>query len=320
MSVFERWRIHTASLAAALLLAACGGGGGSDAPAQLATPDTPTSVAPQEPGAPTLTNNIAMDGMNWVNYRRAQAGLPVLTRNELIDRAAQGHSDYQKTNNTITHDQTAGKPGFTGERLGDRLTAAGYIFANTTYAHGEVISATSNNSGFYMVDELIAAIYHRFVIFEPRFREIGTGAATTNAGYTYFTSDFATRNGYGPGIGRGNLVTWPANDATGVATNFFSDYEAPDPVAGVNEVGYPVSVHADIDAVITVQSFTIRPRGGADLAVKMLRSGEDPNTTTRSAAAIVPLAVLRARTTYDVTFTGTVSQAAVSRTWSFTTR
>ena len=53
--------------------------------------------------------------------------------------------------------------------------------------------------------------------------------------------------------------------------NFFSDYEAPDPVAGQNEVGYPVSVHADISAVLTVQSFTIQPRGGAALTTKLLQ-------------------------------------------------
>ncbi|MGZ8294698.1 MAG: CAP domain-containing protein, partial [Telluria sp.] len=151
-------------------------------------------------------------------------------------------------------------------------------------------------------------------------REIGTGAATTSAGYTYFTSDFATRNGYGPGIGSGKIVTWPANGATRVTANFFSDYEAPDPVAGVNEVGYPISVHSDIDTVLAVQSFTIRPRGGADLAVKLLKRGDDPNTTTRSAAAIVPLAVLRANTTYDVTFSGSVGNTSVNHNWSFTTK
>ncbi|MGZ8357913.1 MAG: CAP domain-containing protein [Telluria sp.] len=321
MGTLDRWRLQAAGILSALILAACGGGGGGDAPAQVVTPsETPASVLPQEPGAPALTNNIPLDGMNWINYRRAQAGMPVLVRNELIERAAQGHSDYQKANNTITHDQTPGKPGFTGATLGERLAAAGYTFANTTYAHGEVISATSNGSGFYMADELITAIYHRFVIFEPKFREIGTGAATTSAGYTYFTSDFATRNGYGPGIGSGKIVTWPANGATRVTANFFSDYEAPDPVAGVNEVGYPISVHSDIDTVLAVQGFTIRPRGGADLAVKLLKRGDDPNTTTRSAAAIVPLAVLRPNTTYDVTFSGSVGNTSVNHNWSFTTK
>lgn len=314
MGTRDRWRVYTTGLVAAWALAACGGGGSGSAPSA-----TQVTVASQEPGAPTLTNNVPNDGMTWINYRRAQAGLPVLTRNELIDRAAQGHSEYQKTNNLVTHDQIQGKPGFTGVRVGDRLLAAGYTFGNSTYAYGEVISATSNGSGFYMAEELITAIYHRFVIFEPKFKEIGTGSAATTSGYTYFTTNFAATNGYGPGIGRGNLVTWPTDGQTRVTTNFFSDYESPDPVANVNEVGYPISVHADINVVVGVQSFTIRPRGGAEVPVKLLKAGADADTP-RSAAAIVPLSVLKSNTTYDVTFTGAMDNVATTKTWSFTTK
>lgn len=314
MGTRDRWRVYTTGLVAAWALAACGGGGSGSAPSA-----TQVTVASQEPGAPTLTNNVPNDGMTWINYRRAQAGLPVLTRNELIDRAAQGHSEYQKTNNLVTHDQIQGKPGFTGVRVGDRLLAAGYTFGNSTYAYGEVISATSNGSGFYMAEELITAIYHRFVIFEPKFKEIGTGSAATTSGYTYFTTNFAATNGYGPGIGRGNLVTWPTDGQTRVTTNFFSDYESPDPVANVNEVGYPISVHADINVVVGVQSFTIRPRGGTEVPVKLLKAGADADTP-RSAAAIVPLSVLKPNTTYDVTFTGTMDNVATTKTWSFTTK
>jgi hypothetical protein len=65
----------------------------------------------------------------------------------------------------------------------------------------------------------------------------------------------------------------------------------------------------------------VRPRGGAtDLATRLLVRGRDPNTTMSSVAAIVPLSPLAANTTYDVSFTGTVSGAAVSKTWSFTTK
>ncbi|HBF51196.1 MAG TPA: hypothetical protein DDX04_13610, partial [Massilia sp.] len=105
--------------------------------------------------------------------------MSTLNQNTTIDAAAQGHSDYQRLNNTITHDQVAGRQGFTGVSVGDRLTAAGYVFnTSAARAYGEVISATSSGTGQYMAEELITAIYHRFVIFEPVFKEIGTGAAT----------------------------------------------------------------------------------------------------------------------------------------------
>jgi uncharacterized protein YkwD len=318
----NRWTTTLVSLAAAWALAACGGGGGTTAAVPTPTPAAPVPVVvtpPVEASAPAQVGDVATDGRNWINYRRGQIGMAAMTQNMLIDRAAQAHSDYQKLNDTISHDEIAGKPGFTGARLLDRLSAAGYTFGPSSYAYGEVISATTNNSGSYMADELITAIYHRFVIFEPMFKEIGTGSATTAKGYTYFTSDFTANNGYGPGIGRGVVVTWPYSGQTKVTPNFFSDYEAPDPIPNANEVGYPVSVHADITAALKVDTFTIRARGGADLAVKLLEHGSDFETPA-SAAAIVPLAPLRAATTYDVTFTGSADGFPVSKTWSFVTK
>lgn len=316
----HRHPLTVSALAAALLLSACGGGGsGGSASTPPPVTTTGTNSLDQQPGAPAMTNNVATDGLNWINYRRAQIGMPALVRNANIDRAAQGHSDYQKTNNKVTHDQTAGNPGFTGVRLIDRLTAAGYTIPPGEAAYGEVISATTNSSGFYMAEELITAIYHRFVMFEPKFKEIGTGSATTSTSYTYFTSNFAARSGYGPGIGAANMVTWPTNGQTLVTRNFFSDFEEPDPVPSANEVGYPISVHSDLDVAILVQSFTVRPRGGADLPTRLLKLGAD-NYTPKSAAAIIPLTVLAAGTLYDVSFTGTLNGVPVSKTWSFTTK
>ncbi len=323
MSYMPRWRSLIAALVAASTLAACGGGGsdsmsGAAASSAAAVPPASTPGPVPDASAPTATNNIAADGRNWINYRRAQAGVPAVTENALINRAALGHSEYLRTNNLMSHDQVAGKQGFTGVTLKDRLNAAGYTIPATGYAYGEVISGATNGSGFYMAEELITAIYHRFVMFEPKFREIGTGAATSSRGYNYFTADFATRGGFGPGIAANSVVTWPFNGQTGVVPNFYSDSEEPDPVANINEVGYPVSVHANIDAPVTMQTFTIRPRGGANLQVQVVNSSA--SASQRTALAIVPLAPLKAATTYEVSFSGTVNGAPVTRDWSFTTR
>lgn len=326
MSYTSRWQQIAAAAAAALALAACGGGGGDSSPAApvsggtavTPTPASPTapSPLPSDASAPAQTGSIALDGRNWINYRRTQIGMPTLTQNAQIDNAAQGHSDYLRINNLISHDQEPGRQGFTGANVGARLNAAGYTIPSSGYAYGEVISGTTNGSGFFMAEELITAIYHRFVMFEPMFREIGTGAATSAGGYNYFTADFATRNGYGPGIARGTVVTWPFNGQTQVVPNFFSDTEEPDPIPNRNEVGYPISVHANLDTTLTVQSFSVRPRGGADLEVQRV----DPLSNYKTAASIVPLAPLRAGTVYEVSFSGTLDGVPVTRTWSFTTR
>ncbi|HEU4372861.1 MAG TPA: CAP domain-containing protein, partial [Telluria sp.] len=229
MTTQNRWATTLAGIATAWALVACGGGGSSStdsSPGPVAVtpqPSNPVGTVTPEAGAPVSVGNIAIDGRNWLNFRRAQAGIATLPENALIDHAAQAHSDYQKLNNEITHDEVAGKPGFTGTDLKARLNFAGYTIPASGYAYGEVISATSNSSGFFMAEELITAIYHRFVIFEPQFKEIGSGAATTSQNYSYFTADFGARNGYGAGLGVGKFVVWPFNGQTAVTPNFFSD-------------------------------------------------------------------------------------------------
>lgn len=313
--------LPAAMVLVAALLTACGGGGGSSNQTAPTTSTNPTTPPLQEPGAPTLTGNTALDGFNWLNYRRAQLGLSVLTRNTQVDAAALGHSNYLRLNNTVSHDQTVGAPGFTGVNLINRLAAAGYGLPGG-YAIGEVISATTDTSGFYQAEELITAIYHRFVMFEPVFKEVGTGATTVSGGYTYFTADLTAVNGLGPGIGAGRLVNYPFSNQTNVPINFFSDTESPDPVPNQNEVGYPISVHADSGrggAGVVVRSFTITPRGGSALNTLLLSTATD-SRTTGPVAAIIPLAPLRRGTVYDVSFDGTVNGIAAPRTWSFTTR
>lgn len=318
----SRWHHSFAApgqaLALALLvaLAGCGGGGGGSSVSNA--PPASSSNLPAEPGAPAVTGNAALDGFNWINFRRAQLGVPVLSRNSMLATAAQGHADYQRINNTVTHIQTPGLPGFTGATLADRLASAGYVLVRP-YAYGEIISATSSSSGFVLAEELVTAIYHRFVMFEPVFKEMGTGAALSTGNYSYFTCDMAANNGYGAGLGGGRAVGYPVNGQTQVPTSFMSDNETPDPVPNLNEVGYPVSMHADITTTMTVQSFTIQPRGGAPLATRLLSHATDTETPA-SAAAIVPLAVLQSGTTYDVTFSGAVDGVPLSRSWSFTTR
>jgi uncharacterized protein YkwD len=320
----HRWRIVAVGCVSAWALLACGGGGGGDSSATAST-TPPATIIPTDPGAPAPTNNIAVDGRNWFNFRRTQLGIPTVAQNVLIDIAAQGHSDYQRINNTVTHDQTPGKQGFTGASLKDRLNNAGYTIPASGFAYGEVISAANSNSGFYLSEELITAIYHRFIIFQPMFKELGTGFATSSSGYTYFTADFAARDGWGPGIADGTVVVWPFDGQTQVVPNFFSNSEEPDPVPETNEVGYPISVEGNLDQVLSVTRFSVRPRGGSDLSVKTLQPGSNEETPTY-AAAIIPFEPLKSATTYDVTFVGTATNRytsasfPVSRTWSFTTR
>lgn len=327
------------SLLASLLLISCGGGGGGD-DSTNATSNVNASIASLEPAAPVATGDTSADGLAWFNFRRQQIGLgSAITRNSTVDVAALGHSNYQ-TLWGIDHYQTEGRTGFTGVCVYDndldsrcpsskvsRLEAANFQFTTGAgYAYGEVISKTSSASGYDAAEGLIGAIYHRFVIFEPMYKQAGVGAAKDTQGNSYFTTNFVADGLNQACNTRGKVVTYPFDSQQRVQRNFFSDSEIPDPLPepGVNEVGYPVSVHADILAGLSVQSFTIRPRGGASLETRLIMS------SSQSAAGIVPLSVLAANTTYDVAFTGTVTYSnafgcvglstPVNLAWSFTTR
>ncbi len=306
-------RSGTASLLALVLLAACGG-----APADAyPVASTKAATAARDGALPRSTGDTATDGLNWINFRRRQAGLTPLARNVRLDRAALGQAGYLLANQIVTHEQTPGRPGFTGMTLTDRLAASGYGFANAGHAYGEVIAATGSNSGFNAADELVTAIYHRFVVLEPMSKQAGV-AALNDRSETYFTAD-TTADGLDQGLGAGRFITYPAAAQTEVPPLFHNDGEKPEPVPGRHEVGFPISVHADLLSALQVQHFSLRPKGGAALPVQLLTSAIDSNTPT-SAAAIIPLEVLQSATTYEVQFVGRVDGVQVARNWQFTTQ
>ena len=328
MAIFMLSPKRSAALLMLLLLNACGGGSSTSTSAssntgQVANPPVVATVGPTDAAAADVqavqpTGNTATDGLNWFNYRRGLLGMSTLVRTDTIDVAAQGHSRYEQLNDTLTHLQDPGRAGFTAVTPPERLAAANYRFTAPSHASGEVLSSTTDQSGFNAAEDLIAAIYHRFVIFEPMFRQAGAGSAVSSSGRTYFTVDFAA-NGLTSALGRGRFLVYPADGQKSIPPGFFSDYETPDPVPDRNQVGYPISLHADITSTLTVTSFTVRPRNGALLQTRLLVHASDPETPV-SAAALIPLNVLASGTTYDVQFAGTVDDMPVSRTWSFSTR
>ena len=75
-----------------VLLGACGGDSGHD--------DLPgaAQLRAQEAAAPMVSGDVATDGLTWFNFRRQQAGLPLLLRDPVLDAAASAHSNYQLIN------------------------------------------------------------------------------------------------------------------------------------------------------------------------------------------------------------------------------
>ena len=325
------------ALSAALILAGCGGGNdsssGSGSNGGGATSASPVAQAQSQ---------TAIDALAYFNQVRTSLGLQAVTRNAKLDSAAQAHSDYQAYSDVISHYETEGKQYFTGICLTDdptdshcsstqtsRLEQAGYALPADNYAVGEVISETTSTSGANAASALLTAIYHRFVVLEPMFKEAGVGAATSATGETYFTADFGAV-GLDSGLSFGDVVSYPSAGQTNVSASFSSDSEIPDPVPSKNMVGFPISVQADIIYTLNVTSFTVAPHGGSPLAVQNIWSGQPDSHASASEAAIIPLDPLQPATTYDVQFSGTmvlygqndtvINSTPVTRSWSFTTK
>lgn len=331
MKPYPRFLAAASILLATLVSFSCGGGSDSTS-------------------SPSSSSTTATEGFTHINDRRSAAGLAKLAFSSEIAKAAQNHTDYQRINgpfldsesnssSPITHSETLGKPGFTGvDACPDRMTAAGFSLGSQ-YGCGEVISALDDTSGVTAAEELITAIYHRFIIFQPSFKEAGAGAGPSYDGrYTIFTENFAVRGSF-TSLGNGAIVTYPYPSQKQVPTSFAHYTENPDPLPAASfpefagkQVGYPVSVHADLDQRIDVQAFTIQKQGdNAILSGRVLSGTTDANTQSFSAAT-VPFQELTPQTVYEAAFSGTVclrdlntnecisAPISVSRNWSFTTR
>lgn len=254
--------------------------------------------------------------LRQANLRRQQIGLPVVAPNAQIAAAAAAHSAYLATHNLTGHYENASQypAGFTGITPGNRLDAAHYGWS--TYS--EVISA-GPPTGALAVESLIQAIYHRFGLFAPAVNEAGAGFVDNHPAYgSMLTLDLGRRGTLTDGIPSGWVGVYPAAGQTGVPRDFYSDEESPDPVPGVNRVGYPVSLHVGHALNLTVASFTLKTTGGQNIPVTRLAAATDTHTPS-SAAAIIPTQPLAAGQAYTASFSGSADGATVTMNWSFTT-
>jgi len=250
-----------------------------------------------------------------VNQTRQLLGLPGVTGNALLDQAAQAHADYLQTNiNGISHDETPGLSGFTGTTPGARLSTAGYLFSSMN----EVISG-GVASGKQAVQGLVQAIYHRFGILAPEVAEVGIGLGTALGKFANVVIEFGATFGNIVTMPSDWLGTYPVEGQTGVTRDFYSNTEVPDPVPSLDRVGYPVSIHADSNDILTVTSFTLTlAAGGMPLSAQLLSFPADGHVPPH-AAAIVPLAPLDYGTRYQASFSGTRNGQPVNLSWTFTT-
>ena len=147
---------------------------------------------PRQVYAVETCTDWAYELINLVNNLRASLGLPAYSIHPIVMAVAQGHSEYQATIDTLTHEG----PG--GSRPKDRLRAAGY-------GNGQHILVSENIAwGYNMppqgaMDLWIPSSIHYYTMTIPQPRHVGAGCATSATGKTYYTLMAAWYTGAGSG-------------------------------------------------------------------------------------------------------------------------
>ena len=337
-----RWRslgalfsLATASALAGALVA-CSGGGGDDAPAP---PPPAPAPAPGPSSAPiaaqlTVPTPVGYDAdrlaaFNRLNEIRLSAGLGMLAQNTMMDQAAQAHAEWMVTNDLLTHDETAGTPGFTGENWPRRDEAFGYVpvEGSEVIAQGEAAAD---------VDTLVNSAYHRTAIlaFEPVDVGIGWSDGRATNVTTPLVMDI-TRPGTDlvRGLGQAaqpsihGVAVWPLDSARDVPLRLGAEIPNPVPTQDVLSLGTPISVTVEESKTIAASQFTLTNMAtGLVVATQLLTNKNDPNfLIPESFVAAIPLAPLSPNTTYQIVFSGSSVQFGsgttelVNRTWSFAT-
>lgn len=267
---------------------------------QAASYATPTPVPPEQ---------LALAR---VNAYRALAGVRSITLDAALLTAAQRHADYDLLNAPDVsawtfgpHGEVAGKPGFSGTWPGDRATAAGYPWP----AGWEVINHFDDPAR--AVDGLMATVFHRVNILTATHAHLGYGHGQS-ATEAVDVLDFG--RGASEPSGLVGVALFPGPGQHDVPLYGAGETPSPLPPGASYPIGYPVTLQPIAGAALSISAAELRDGGGA-----LVPLHPSPPDCAGSCYALLPIAGLRAGTTYTAHVVGTVDGAAFDSTWSFTT-
>ncbi len=250
----------------------------------------PRSEMPATADAP-ITGDAVVDR---INEFRAGIGLPPLNAHPGLMQAAQAHADYYVTNRNDPnsgglHTEVAGKPGFTGQSIGDRARAAGYPLGWVDETFGFLPPAGT-------LEWALGTVFHRYMFVHPSAVDVGYGwASADGTRAAVFNVGLSPR--HTADVPLPSVV--PRNAESGVPW-IWDGAEWPDPAPGIERpLGPPITLIFGLGERITWGAATVTPEGGAPVPVA--RSISD----WRRALALIPHAPLVRGATYHVRVEGT---------------
>lgn len=258
---------------------------------------------------------ITNDPVGTLNAIRSKMGIPLLQRNSALDTAARYHAQYILLNNDVSHDENPGRPYFYAKTPLERVQKTNYN-EGQTFTTGEVLSYTEGNPN-ESFDKLMRAIYHRFVMLDPVYTEVGMSQMQQNKA-SVLEMALASR---GETYKKAPLKVsiYPLDKQTGIPYVFYTNEEVPNPMPGYERVGFPISIQTTAGYPLETKTFVlIEKNTGSEVAGKYLIYGQDEHVLN-SQLALVPFNPLKPGTTYVVTYVGYTKGVALNYKWEFTT-
>jgi uncharacterized protein YkwD len=329
-----------------LALGGCGGGGGGTSavvtpPVTVTpTPPVPTPVDQNElqataPAPTYAANSASLSAFNTLNGARGAYGVGVLVQNTMLDTAGMNHSLYNMARwqaadyAAVGHIEDSSKSGFTGVTPADRILAAKYLALTTSEAFTNFISVSgvASDPGVVAINVLLSGPYHRFTLFGGH-REVGIGTSTGTFPNEGGVNNFVNVEMAVPQAkleqlpGQSWVGLWPTDKAVNVMYGFAG--ESPDPIPSLKGAcgGYPVSLQVRSGTVLNTTAFTlVETQSGAPVSVQLSTAATDanPSSARTNSVYIIPLKPLKLATQYTARFTGSTSNGAIDKTWTFTT-
>jgi hypothetical protein len=248
--------------------------------------------------------------LNTENEIRLAMGLDCAELVPELVLSAQNHCDYYVANEgddmceaPSPHDEIEGCPEFTGEGLGDRIRAAGYMLRGSA-SECMAFSGDPARSTMQFVD----SVYHRTPVLDPWMRHLGYGG-----GDGCDTIDYGT----GPMTDMDVTAFYPYADQTNVPVSFDGSREGPEPPEPSSgwPSGYPVTLYGQ-DLEVTSHAIFV---DGTEEELAHLWLAENDSTLPDYAKVLYTEAPLTANTTYRVVIEATRAGDPLVFDWKFTT-
>lgn len=259
---------------------------------------------------------ISSDPVSTLNQLRNTLGIQILINNQQLNMASEYHAKYMIETNDIAHEESTTSSYFFGITPMDRVQKVNYN-QGQSFVAGEVLTFTQGNVDEGL-DKLIRAIYHRFILLDPIYSEVGI-SILKKSGNSVLEMVLASKGNIYKSTPV-KIAIYPYSQQSNVPYVFNANEEIPNPMpSGYDRVGFPVSIQATSGYKLNTQMFELYEKSTNEkIDAKLLTSDTDSHVSS-SQAAIIPWKILKPGTIYTVKYKGILQGESLNYQWDFTT-